>query len=95
MNTLIKPIITEKSMQSANRGWFTFAVTRDANKTKIKKNIEELFGVNVLAIKTITIRGENKRNSKNRRLVKRPNLKKAVVKLKAGQKIDLFETPEK
>lgn len=85
---LRSPYITEKSTELAQRGQYTFRVLKKANKTEIKKAIEELYGVNVEAVKIM------KKPSKKRRLGRqegsKPGFKKAIVKIKEGQKIDIF-----
>lgn len=88
---LVKPVITEKSMQDAGLGWYTFAVARIANKKEIQKAVEGQFKVNVLAVKTITMKGKTRRVGRQRREVKGSSWKKAIVKLAPEQKIDLFE----
>lgn len=88
---LIKPIITEKSMKDASLGWYTFSVNRAANKKEIKKAVEDQFKVNVLMVKTQTVKGKTKRVGRRRQEVKGSPWKKAIVKLGAEQKIDLFE----
>lgn len=88
---LIRPIITEKSMKDASSSWYTFAVAKKANKTEIKKAVEEQFKVNVLSVKTLIMKGKNRRVGRRRQEVSQSPWKKALVKLKAEQKIDLFE----
>jgi large subunit ribosomal protein L23 len=93
MNTsiIIRPIITEKSMQEAEKGKFTFQVQKTATKTNIKKAIEGQFSVNVIGLSTITVKGKRKRIGARRTEVKDSIIKKAIATLKSGQKIDLFE----
>lgn len=88
---VIKPIITEKSMDETAHSRFTFKVARDANKPMIKKAIEEQFKVNVLDLQTMTVHGKSKRRGRTRRESHAQPWKKAIVRLKEGQKIDLFE----
>ena len=87
----IKPLITEKSLKDASRGIFTFAVDKTANKIEIAKEIESRFKVHVVAITTQIIKGKNKQVGKKRNLVKQPDMKKARVRLKSGEKIEIFE----
>ena len=85
-----RPLVTEKSTtanEEANK--VTFAVRRDANKIEIKKAVEEVFGVRVLEIRTMTMHGKKKRIGF--RQGRRPDWKKAVVTLREGERIDLFE----
>lgn len=88
---LIKPIITEKSMQDANSGWYTFAVVKEANKEVIKKAVEDQFKVDVLGVRTLIMKGKSKRVGRRRQTVKTSSWKKAKVLLGPEQKIDLFE----
>lgn len=88
---LIRPVITEKSMDDANAGKFTFIVGRFAAKTQIRKAIQDRFKVNVEKIMTSVIKGKSRRVGIRRLEVKIQPIKKAVVELKKGQKIDIFE----
>lgn len=88
-NILKRALISEKSFSKAAEGKFTFIVDRAASKESVAKCVEELFGVNVLFINIANIVGKVKRSKKG--LGKRSDYKKAVVTLKKGQKIDLFE----
>lgn len=89
--TLIKPIITEASMKDAGTGKFTFQVHKDATKTEIKKEIEKAFNVNVKGISTVTIRREKVIMTKFGRKKSEQTVKKARVRLMAGQMIPAFE----
>jgi len=91
MSILISPVITEKSMSNAGKGKYTFKVVDGADKLSIKKEVEKRFNVNVLAVTTVVVKGKIKRSGKKRMQKRTSNWKKAVVALKAGQKIDLFE----
>lgn len=94
-SVLIAPIITEKSTRDAGLGKFTFRVNKQSNKTTIKKAIEDTFSVAVVSVTTQILKGRRKRVGKLRVEISQQPWKKAVVELKAGQKIDLFETEEK
>ena len=95
MNTgiIIRPVITEKSMREASLGKFTFQVAKEADKTTIRKAVEEKFKVSVLSITTSVIKGKTRRFGKRMKEAVLSSWKKAVVELKKGQKIDLFEVP--
>lgn len=88
---IYKPIITEKSLKDASLGVFTFIVDKSADKLKIKKTIEDMFGVHVENVSSIIVKGKTKRVGKKRAEIKRPDFKKVMVKLKPGEKIGLFE----
>ncbi|MBI2611317.1 50S ribosomal protein L23 [Candidatus Gottesmanbacteria bacterium] len=94
-NILIKPLITERSLKDAEKGVFTFRVEKKANKPEIKSEIESHFGVHVQAITTATIKGKSRFAGRRRTKVVKPDWKKAKVRLKSGEKIDLFEISPK
>lgn len=89
-NTIIKPILTEKSMLTSKSSNFTFKVSRNASKNNIKNEITRLYKVDVEDIKTMIMPGKPKRVLRTRLNTKTPKWKKAVIKLKEGQTIDLF-----
>lgn len=85
-----RPIITEQSMDQTADRKYTFEVAKGANKTEIKKAVEEVFGVEVEKVTTMNYIGKPKRQGVFQG--KRADWKKAVVKLKEGSKtIELFE----
>ncbi len=84
------PLVTEKSTQANEEtNKVTFVVRRDANKIEIKRAVEEVFGVSVLGVRTLNNRGKKKRVGA--REGRKPDWKKAVVSLREGDRIDLFE----
>jgi large subunit ribosomal protein L23 len=80
------PVITEKATMLTEGGQFVFRVAQDANKREIKAAVEGLFGVTVLAVNTLVQKGKSKRF--RGRPGQRSDVKKAFVKLAAGQSID-------
>lgn len=94
MNDFIikKRIITEKSLKDAAKNWYTFSVSLKADKRAIKKEIERQFAVDVLSIKTIIRKGKTKSIGKKRQQISLSPIKKALVRIKDGQKIEDFET---
>jgi len=85
-----KPIITENSMDQMADRKYTFEVSKDANKIEIKKAVEEIFGVKVEKVTTMVVLGKVKRMGANSG--KRPDWKKAIVKLAEGSKtIEFFD----
>lgn len=90
-----KPIITEKSMQFATEGKYLFEVGLKATKGMIKNVVEEVFGVEVICVRTWKNGAKQKRSMVNRnfKYMKSP-VKKALVQLKKGQKIELFDVKE-
>ncbi len=88
--TIVRPIVTEKSSAAyQERGEYTFEVHPTANKTAIKQAIERLFGVTVTGVWTSQQRGKPRRVGTSAGL--RPRWKKAIVTLKAGDSIEIFE----
>lgn len=86
-----KPIITERSIEKAKNGFYSFAVSVDFTKSEIKQAVEEQFKVNVVNVRTITMPGKSKRAGKYRKENKSSPWKKAIVKLKKEQTIPIFE----
>ena len=88
---IMKSIITEQSMEGTEDKKYVFQVAIDANKIEIKKAVEEIFGVKVDKVNTIRMQGKEKRQG-NAPAGRRPNWKKAMVKLTADSKtIEFFE----
>lgn len=90
-----RPIITEKSLNQTSLDRFSFIVASKATKNEIKQAIEAFFNVNVVNIRTSKIAGKRYRQSRRRQEKIAPDQKKAVIELKKGQKIDLFEAETK
>jgi large subunit ribosomal protein L23 len=84
------PVVTEKStMANEESNKFTFVVRRDVNKLEIKQAVEEVFGVHVLEVRTMNNHGKVKRLGF--RKGRRPDWKKAIVTLREGDRIALFD----
>lgn len=87
---VLRPIITEKStFLKENGNQYVFEVQRDANKIEIRKAVEKLFKVKVLSVHISVMEGKKKRLG--RFSGKRPDWKKAIVKLSPKDKIGIFE----
>jgi len=87
---IIRPWITEKSMDMQQQKKYVFVVDRGANKTEIKNALEAIFGVKVARVNTINMRGKMKRMGRFEG--KRPDWKKAIVTLTDDSKtIEFFE----
>ena len=84
-----RPLVTEKNTSLQAQGKYAFEVTRDANKVMVKGAVEKAFKVTVMSVNMMTVRGKEKRIG--RRIVEGSSWKKAVVTLKAGDKIQIFE----
>jgi large subunit ribosomal protein L23 len=88
--TIVRPVITEKSSAAyQERGEYTFEVHSEATKPQIRAAVEQLFGVKVTGVWTSNQRGKEKRLG--RTAGRRPNWKKAIVKLREGDTIPVFE----
>jgi large subunit ribosomal protein L23 len=89
-DVLIRPIFSEKTTSLQNEGnVYTFEVGETANKLQIKNAVQSLFDVEVQAVRTVIMRGKNKRFG--RYYGKRSNWKKAYVRLADGQTLNFFE----
>ena len=91
---LVKPLITEKTMQLTAKDRFTFVVAKQASKHTIADVVEKQFKVNVLDVATSVIKGKVRKFGAKRMSKAILDSKKAIVQLKKGQKIDLFEIKE-
>jgi large subunit ribosomal protein L23 len=85
--TILAPLVTEKATALSEQNQFAFRVSLEATKPEIKAAVEELFGVKVLAVNTLVVKGKTKRF--RGRPGQRSDWKKAMVKLAEGQSIDL------
>ena len=86
---IVRPLITEKNTNLMAFGKYCFEVDRAANKAQIKQAVESIFNVKVDTVRTLRVHGKPKRMG--RYAGHRPDWKKAVVTLKKGQSIELFE----
>lgn len=89
-----RPIITEKSMKLAQNGFYTFEVSKNATKPQIAKVVSDKFKISVLKVKTINVKGETKSQRRVRKFYQTKGFAKAIVQVKKGDKIALFETPK-
>ncbi len=90
-DVILKPIITENSMEGVRNGKYTFKVLKAANKIEIANAVEKQFGVTVDSVNTMNVRGRFKRMGRNEGY--KPDWKKAIVTLKQGSKtIEFFES---
>lgn len=87
-DVIIAPVVSEKSYGLIDEGRYTFVVHPGANKTEIKQAVQEIFGVKVRSVNTLTRKGKAKRFG----LVmgRRKDEKRAIVTLAPGEEIDIF-----
>jgi large subunit ribosomal protein L23 len=90
-DVLIKPVISEKSYRLVDDGKYTFLVAPHANKTQIRQAVEQVFRVKVTGVNTINRPGKRRRTRYG--WGKRPDTKRAIVTLAAGERIDVFGGP--
>ncbi len=88
-DVLIRPLITEKTNAGMQENKYTFIVPLNANKVEIRQAVEAVFKVKVMDVNTVRVMGKIKRMGKHSG--KRPDVKKAIVKVSPGQRIEFFE----
>lgn len=86
---LIAPVVSEKSYGQIAQNRYTFKVHQDAHKTQVRQAVEELFDVKVVRVAIIKVQAKPKRRGAFKGI--RPGWKKAVVQLKPGDSIEIFE----
>ena len=88
-SVLIRPIVSEKSYELLAANKYTFRVDDRAHKTQIRQAVEELFDVHVVAVNVLKVQSKPKRRGMSRG--RKPGWKKAVVQIKPGESIEIFE----
>jgi len=88
-DVIIRPVISEKSYAQIDKGKYTFEVAPKARKEEIKQAVESIFKVHVTAVNTIAMRGKRKRQGWTSGRTR--NWKKAIVTLREGDRIEMFE----
>jgi len=93
---ILRPVISEKSMDESQRGKYTFAVHKNATKIQIEAAVEELWkkeGVRVFSVNVLTTKSKEKRGGTRRSRIggRTTPWRKAIVTLAPGQKIEFFE----
>jgi large subunit ribosomal protein L23 len=86
---IVEPVISEKSYALMSEGKYTFRVADRAHKTQIAHAVEEIFGVNVAAVRTAKVNSKPKRRGLHSGSTR--SWKKAIVQLAPGERIELFE----
>ena len=88
---IIKPILSEKSFSGIDSKCYTFQVAKSATKVDIRRAVEEIFGVEVAKVNTVSVKGKVK--SRGATSGKRPDYKKAIVQLTEQSKsIEFFDS---
>jgi large subunit ribosomal protein L23 len=88
-DVILAPVVSEKSYSLLDQNAYTFYVHPDANKTEIRQAVEAIWQVKVVNVNTVNRKGKSKRFRYTQG--KRPDTKRAVVKLAEGDKIEIFE----
>jgi large subunit ribosomal protein L23 len=88
---LFKPVVSEKSYRLMEDGVYIFVVAPDATRIEVRLAVEQTFGVRVTNVNTLNRKGKLRRNRRTNTVGKRPDTKRAIVTLAAGDRIDLFE----
>lgn len=91
MTIILRPLINEKSMGLTKIGLYTFEVAKSATKDQIAKVVAEKFNVKVESVKTINKAGKTRMQRTRKGYFKMGDIRKAIVKVKKGDKIALFE----
>lgn len=86
---LIKPMVTEKTNELLAENKYVFKVPLSATKVEVRQAVEQIFKVKVLVVNTVRVLGKVKRMGKHQG--KRPDYKKAIVKLAPGHQLPIFE----
>ena len=91
-DVILEPVVSEKSYALIEQNVYTFKVNRDASKPEIHDAVEAIFPqVKVVKVNTINRKGKRKRNRRTGVFGKRPDTRRAIVTLRAGDSIPLFE----
>lgn len=94
-SVILKPLVNEKSMALVKDGMYTFLIDRDATKELVAKVVKQKFSVDVLSVKTINVKPKTKQQRSRKGHFTTAAFKKAIVKVKKGQRIALFEEATK
>jgi large subunit ribosomal protein L23 len=86
---IIRPVVSEKSYVLATADRYTFRVHADAHKTQIKQAVEQLFDVNVVEVRTLSVKSKPKRRGYTSGRTRA--WKKAIVQVRPGQSIPIFQ----
>ncbi len=91
MNVLIRPVVSEKTYALMDENVYVFIVDPKATKIDVRHAVEQAFNVTVTKVNTLNRKGKSVRNRRTGKLGSRPDTKRAIVTLKSGDSINLFE----
>jgi len=86
---LLAPVVSEKSYSLIGEGNYVFRIHPDAHRTQVRQAVEELFGVHVEGVNVLKVQPKPKRRGLSKGV--RPGWKKAIVQLRGGETIEIFE----
>jgi len=89
---LLRPVISEKSYALMDQHTYVFVVDPRASKVEIRAAVEDAFGVRVASVNTMVRKGKRKRQRRLATYGKRPDTKRAIVRLVGDDRIELFES---
>lgn len=90
-HVLLRPVVSEKSYSLMENGTYVFEVAPDATRIEVRRAVEEVFGVKVAKVNTLNRKGKRRRNRRSNTYGAKPDIKRALVTLHSGDRIDLFE----
>ncbi|HMC43266.1 MAG TPA: 50S ribosomal protein L23 [Acidimicrobiales bacterium] len=91
-DVILRPVVSEKSYALLDEGVYTFVVDPHASKTEIRQAVESIFNVRVAGVNTLNRKGKRKRNRRTGTFGNRSDVKRAIVTLAEGDRIELFES---
>ncbi len=91
MNVLIRPVVSEKTYALMDTNVYVFVVDPKATKIDVRNAVEQAFNVTVTKVNTLNRKGKSVRNRRTGKMGSRPDTKRAIVTLKSGDSINLFE----
>ncbi|MGH9169682.1 MAG: 50S ribosomal protein L23 [Acidimicrobiales bacterium] len=91
-SVLFRPVVSEKSYALMDEGTYVFVVDPRANKIEIRDAVEKSFGVRVASVNTMNRKGKRKRQRRSATFGRRPDTKRAIVRLVGDDRIELFES---
>ena len=91
MSILIRPVVSEKTYAQMDRGTYVFVVDPRATKIDVRNAVEQAFNVKVTNVNTLNRKGKNTRNRRTGVRGAKPGTKRAIVTLKQGHTINLFD----
>ena len=89
---LLRPVVSEKSYALMEDGTYVFVVAPDATRLEVRDAVEQVFGVHVTKVNTLNRKGKRRRNRRRNTFGHQASTKRALVTLRPGERIDLFET---